>query len=191
MNARVTGGMTVASVLAFGIVAFGQSTAQQPTSSQAQPGASSSSGQQVTVVGCIQREADYRKAHGEGRGGAVGTGVGVGNEFILTDASMGSGAKTGAEPSTPTGTAGTAASAASAYELTGSNEGQASAYVGKRVEITGTLKAAETTATGQPTGGATAGRPPSGMDVASKDLKLRELEVTSVRESTGTCKPMK
>ena len=31
---------------------------------------------QVTLVGCVQREADYRKAQGIGRGGALGTGVG-------------------------------------------------------------------------------------------------------------------
>ena len=39
----------------------------------------------------------------------------------------------------------------------------------------------------QPTGGATAGQPPTEVDVASKDLKLRELEVTSVKEIAGTC----
>ena len=93
-------------------------------------------------------------------------------------------APTGAAAANPIGTSG---SAAAAYELTGSNEGQVAAFVGKRVEITGTLKPAEVSASGQPTGGATAGQPPSGVDVASKDLKLRELEVTSVREATGTC----
>jgi len=74
-----------------------------------------------------------------------------------------------------------------AYELTGSGEGQAAQYVGKRVEIVGKLKAAEVSASGRPTGGATAGAPPSGVDATSKDLKLRELEVSSVREATGSC----
>jgi hypothetical protein len=78
-----------------------------------------------------------------------------------------------------------------AYELSGSNEGQLSQYVGRRVQITGKLKAAEIDAAGRPTGGATAGQPPAGVDVTSKDLKLRELEVTSVKEATGTCTPMK
>jgi hypothetical protein len=55
------------------------------------------------------------------------------------------------------------------------------------VEITGKLKAAEKTASGTPTGGATAGTPPTGVDVASADLKLREVDVVSVKESTGTC----
>ena len=74
-----------------------------------------------------------------------------------------------------------------AYELTGSNEGMAGKFVGRRVEIRGRLKAAETGAGGAPTGGPTAGRPPSGVDVVSKDLKLRELEVSSVKEATGSC----
>ena len=74
-----------------------------------------------------------------------------------------------------------------AYELSGANEGQLAKYVGHRVEISGNLKAAEVGAGGQPTGGATAGSPPAGVDVVSKDLKLRELEVASVKEATGTC----
>jgi hypothetical protein len=135
--------------------------------------------QTVTVVGCIVRESDYRKATDAGKGGVAGTGVGAGNEYVLTNASMSTGAAGSA-----VGTAGAAAGAA--YELTGSNEGQAKEFVGKRVEISGTLKAAEVSAAG-PTGGPTAGKPPSGVDVASKDLKLRELEVATVKATTGTC----
>jgi hypothetical protein len=105
----------------------------------------------------------------------------VGNEFVLANASMGAGA------GSPTGTAGTTGSN-TAYELTGANEKLAAQHVGKRVEIAGMLKPAEVGAAGRPTGGPTAGAPPSGVDVASKDLQLRELEVTSVRPATtGTC----
>jgi hypothetical protein len=136
--------------------------------------------QQVTVTGCIQSEADYRKAHDQGKGGAVGTGVGVGNEFVLVNAAMGAG-------SSATGTSGTAKSIAAAFELTGSKEGDAAQFVGKRVEITGKLKAEEVNAAGKATGGATAGKPPEGIDVTSKDMKLRELEVASIKEATGTC----
>lgn len=132
---------------------------------------------QVTVMGCVVREADYRRAQDAGKGGVAGTGVGSGNEFILTNVSE------KASSDTPVATAG----ASTAYELTGSNEGQAQQFVGKRVEITGTLKRAEVSAAG-PTGGPTAGKPPSGVDATSKDLKLRELEVSSVRAATtGTC----
>lgn len=185
MRARISSGLGAAAVLTLCTVAFAQE-GQQPRP-QTQPSA------QITVTGCIQREADYRRAHDAGRGGVAGTGVGAGNEFILSDASVsssaGAGARTGADPASPTGTSG--ASTAVAYELTGSNEGQAAPFVGRRVEITGTLKAAEIGAGGKPTGGATAGQPPSGVDVMSKDLKLRELEVASVREATGACPAVK
>jgi hypothetical protein len=157
-------------------------TTQTPTTPQ-QSGASAS--QTVTVVGCVQREEDYRKANNLGRGGAAGSGVGAGNEFVLANAMMPSGAAGGAAaPSAPTGTGG--ATSSTAYEVTGPNEGQLAQHVGRRVEITGMLKPAETGAAG-PTGGPTAGAPPRGVDVASQDLKLRELEVTSVRTATGTC----
>lgn len=146
--------------------------------------------QTVTVSGCIQREADFRQARDAGRGGVAGTGVGAGNEFVLANAMMASGSPSGASGKTPTGTPGETTgttAAGNAFELTGPNEGQAAQYVGKRVEIVGKLKAAETTPSGAPTGGATAGRPPEGVDVGGKDLKLREIEVTSIKEVAGSC----
>jgi hypothetical protein len=185
MKARMSSSMCAAGMLALCTTAFAQQAGQPPQDPPAQPAARASAAGAITVTGCVQREADYRQARDAGKGGVAGTGVGAGNEFVLANASAAS----------PTGAAtnpiGTSGSAAAAYELTGSNEGQVAAFVGKRVEITGTLKAAEVSASGQPTGGATAGQPPSGVDVASKDLKLRELEVTSVREATGTCPAVK
>ena len=152
-------------------------------SAQSQPATRTADQEQVTIVGCIQREADYRSARDAGKGGVAGTGVGAGNEFILTNASMSKDSAAGTA-----GATGTSGAAATAYELSGTGEGQASAFVGKRVEITGKLKPAETTASGRPTGGATAGQPPSGVDVTSKDLKLREIDVVSVKAaSSGTC----
>ena len=151
----------------------------QSTPPPQSPPAATQPAQQVTVIGCIQRESDYRQAMDKGRGGVAGTGVGAGDEFVLTNASI----KTqGLNPD--------AAPADPAYELTGTGEEKVKGFVGKRVEITGRFKAAEVSPGGAPTGGATAGRPPSGVDVASKDLKLRELEVVSVTASTtGTCIP--
>ena len=185
MKSIVSRSLSVAALLTFGAVTYGQEPAQP---SAPQPGARPSMDEQVTVVGCVQRETDYRQARDAGRGGVAGTGVGAGNEFVLADASSASSttasARPGSEPNAPTGTSG---SAAMTYELSGPNEGQVAQYVGRRVEISGKVKPAETSASGQPTGGATAGQPPRGVDVASKDLKLRELEVTSVRATTGTC----
>ena len=101
--------------------------------------------------------------------------LGVENEYVLTNMTM-AGAdakKSGIETTT-------------AYELTGENEKLACPHVGHRVEIAGILKAAEVSAAGA-TGGATAGTPPSGVDVVSKDLRLRELEVTTVKMLAPTC----
>ena len=177
MKSRISCGAGCAALLAFAVAA----SAQQPT--QPPAGAGSTTDQEVTVTGCVQKESDYRQARDAGKGGVVGTGVGAGNEFVLINASSGA----AAEPTTPTGTSGSAASSMAAYEVTGPNEGQLAGHIGKRVEIRGKVKAAEVTAGGKPTGGATAGEPPRGVDVGGKDLKLRELEITSVREVAGTC----
>ena len=164
-------GVAAATLLHTAVVAQTPAPQSRPAATQPE--------QQVTVIGCIQRESDYRQAMDKGRGGVAGTGVGAGDEFVLTNASVkAQGLKSDAAPTD------------SAYELTGTGEEKVKSFVGKRVEITGTLKAAAMSPGGAPTGGATAGRPPSGIDVTSKDLKLRELEVASVIASTtGTCTP--
>ena len=185
MKSRISSGVGCAAILAFAVAASAQQpppTSTTPQTSSPQTTARSTADQDVTVTGCVQKEADFRRARDAGKGGAAGTGVGAGNEFVLVSASMGA-----ADPTTPTGTSGTTASSAMAYEVTGPNEGKLADHIGKRVEIRGKVKAAETAAGGQPTGGATAGEPPRGVDVGGKDLKLRELEITSIREVPGTC----
>lgn len=198
MKLRFAGGTCAAAVVALGMAVFSSTTVgaqDRPAGAQdrpapaqerttpAQPQAAGAP-QQVTVTGCIQREADFRKARDAGRGGVAGTGVGAGNEFILADASMASGPTStrGAGAPAPAATTG----GTDAFELTGANEGKAEQLVGKRVEISGMVKAGET-AGGRPTGGPTAGKPPEGIDVAGRDLQLRELEISSIREVSGTC----
>jgi hypothetical protein len=179
---------SAAAALVVSMAAFAQTTAQQPAQPQPRtqtptpaPQHTGSAGQMVRVAGCIQSEADYRKARNLGRGGSGGTGVGVGNEFVLIEM-----ASAGAPPAAG-GATGTTGTAAKDYKLTGANEGKASQFVGKRVEITGTLKPTETAGAAR-TGGPTAGGRPSRVDVfAGEDLRLRELEMTSVRETAGTC----
>ena len=150
-------------------------TPQAPTAQASRP----AGGESVTVTGCIQREADYRRATAAGRGGAAGTGAGTGNEFILANATMSASSTSNAAPTSgantpaPTGTAGSRGGAA--YELTGSKEGDAAAFVGKRVEITGMVKPTSSA------GGPTANAP------GSQDLKLSELEISAIRETTGAC----
>lgn len=202
-------------MMSVGVLA--QSAGQQgptsaPSPAQVQrpaPGTQSNAADQmVTVLGCVQREADYRKAQDAGRGGVAGTGIGVGNEYVLTNAMISSSASSSSSGSTSSSTAGSAnsssrstttaagsgsgaqgvaANANMTFELTGPNEGQLAQHVGKRVEIMGKLKDGETTAAGRPTGGPTAGAPPSGVDVTSRDLRLREIEVSSVKAASGTC----
>lgn len=114
-------------MLSIGVTAYAQTTGQTPTQppSQAgsqrmeqprQPGDRTQTDQQMTLVGCVQREAEYRQANEGGRGGAMGTGLGVGNEFVLTNASNApaSGSQTAMSGTTsPTGstTAGTSGTA--------------------------------------------------------------------------------
>ena len=183
MRRLFAGGTCMAVALAVSMVASAQTGGQTPP--QPQPQATQPE-QQVTIVGCVQREADYRRAHNLGRGGAVGSGAGIANEFVLVNASPAPGTTM---PGATAGTTGTTTPSETAFELTGKNESEADKYVGRRVEIVGKLKPAEVGTTG-PTGGATAGKPPAGVDVTSPDLKLRELEIMTVRETTGTCPAM-
>jgi hypothetical protein len=196
MKFRFAGGTCAAAAISLGIAVFSSTTvgaqdrpagapeAAQERTPPAQPQAAGAA-QQVTVTGCILREADYRKARDAGRGGVANTGVGAGNEFILAEASMpGAGATSTRGVGAPAAAATTGGTAA--YELSGRDESKAEQYVGKRVEIAGMLKAAET-AGGRPTGGPTAGKPPEGIDVAGRDLQLRVLEISSIREVAGTC----
>ena len=116
----------------------------------------------IYLVGCIQKESDYRRQHGIGKGGFLGTGAGSGDEYVLVNASRGSGGTTGDC---------TAAGGGDAYELTGSGESDLEQFLGHRVAISGMLKEADLDpATGRPTGG---------NDPAGRDLRLFEVEVKS------------
>lgn len=181
MKSVMTGATCTAAVLALSMAVFAQSAGQTPAQQPQTPAASGqpTGDQPITVTGCVQREADYRKANNIGRGGAVGTGVGVGNEFVLVSASTSTAsAPTGGTPPMPAGTTGTAA----AYEVTGTGESQLDKHVGKRVEIVGKLKS------GSAPGAAPApGAPKPQVDPMGQDLNIPEIEITSVKETTGTC----
>ncbi len=161
-------------VLALGVGVLAQTPAQsQPTSSSPTTQAPA---KQITITGCVQSESDYRRAKDLGRGGVAATGVGAANEFVIIGASSkpaDAARDPGAPPAAATGTSGTM----DAYEATGSTEGDLKQYVGKRVEITGVVKAAEKMA----------GKPTGGTDPIDMDLKLPELEIATVRAATGDC----
>jgi hypothetical protein len=164
--------------------AFAQTSGQTPTpTTPAQPTAQAGTQPEtpITLVGCIQREADYRREKDKGRGGAVGTGTGTGNEFILINASTATAATPApatAEPCAPGGSG-------EAYELTGSRERDLEKFVGRRVEITGMLKKHETAGTT----GAGAPKPTGGFDPMGKDLQIPEVNVTSFKEASASRPP--
>ena len=214
MKHAFTGPLCAAVVLASGIAVFAQTTPPPATSTQPQTPAvtqeTPATGSSITVAGCVQRERDYRRAHNRGKGGAVGTGVGADNEYVLVQAGLvpAGTTTTTPPPATTTGTAGTAAVAPAgtdAYELTGPNESQLSQFVDRRVEIVGRVKSTQpgsgisvkggvaggTSGTGTVTGTATGSvRTGGGVDVLGQDLNLKELEISSVREVPGGCAPM-
>jgi hypothetical protein len=160
---------SAAAVLAMTMAAFAQ--APQPASSAPQAGRQPEA--PITLVGCVMRETDYRKANESGRGGPAATGIGLGNEFVLVNASK---VASGATPPASAGECGVSA-AGQAYELTGNRERELAKFVARRVEITGTLKEAKTT-----TGPAGEAKPTGGFDPLKQDLKLFEVEVASFRE---------
>ena len=117
----------------------------------------------IALVGCVQRETDYRKQNDSGKGGFLGFGGGLGDEYVLVNASRGADGAFGDC---------TTAAGGEAYELTGSAEEDLAQFVGQRVAIAGTQKEAEIDArTGRPTGGRQVG----------DDLRLFEVEVDSFR----------
>ncbi|MGH9370382.1 MAG: hypothetical protein ACRD15_02490 [Vicinamibacterales bacterium] len=198
----------IAAMLSFGVAAFAQTTGQNPTGSSGQAGSQTmtqrqvgdrtQTQQQVTLVGCIQREAEFRQAAGSGRGGAMGTGIGVGNEFVLTNAkssteagaqsASGTPTTTSGTPETSTATAGTSGTTSStttlssggiAYSLTGDRESELEKHVGQRLEIVGTLDdASDATATGPVSGSA-----------SQRVGDLKALTIVSFRAIGGTCTP--
>ena len=165
------GAAFVAAALLASTTAFAQSTttATTTTASTTTAQESKSPATQVTLVGCVQRESDYRKEHDIKRGGGLNVGIGDGDEYMLINATR---VSPGSAPAASADC--TSAGSGEAFEITGPQEEKFKAFVGKRVEVTGMQKKAEIAASGQPTGG-------SGIGA---DLKLFEVEVTSMREAS-------
>jgi len=163
---------TAAGAVLLSSLAFVPAAAQTSSSTASQIGKQSAA--QVTLVGCLQREADYRRAHDLGKGGAAGTGLGSGDEYMLVHASRAEGSAAAA----PTADC-TSQGSGDTYELTGSREHDLRSLVGHVVQINGTMKDAKTevgtTGTARPTGG---------FDPLGKDLKLFEVNVASFQEVT-------
>lgn len=179
MVSRYLCGAIAAGTLAFGVAASAQTSrenapelwkqmAQADRAGSSQERAGSSEGTPVTLVGCLQRESDYRKENDSGRGGPVSTGAGLGNEFVLVNV-----ASSAADVDCTVATL-------EAYELTGNNERDLEPFVGKVVQISGMMKEAkiDTSGPGIPA-------PAGGFDPLGQDLRLREIEVSSFTEPSA------
>ena len=129
----------------------------------------------VTVVGCVIREREYRKVHHDGKGGAFGMGIGGGNEYILVGATRitdNSPVRIGPNCDPSVG--------GDAYELTGKGESSMlRPYLGHWVELTGKLKKAEIT---KETRGTANPRPTGGKGPFWQDLKIFEINVYAVKD---------
>jgi hypothetical protein len=169
---------TIAAAVLSSTVMSAQSNPRTATETAAQSNTSKTEETSVTLVGCLQRETDYRRTHNLGSGGAVGTGIGSGDEFVLINASP-------ADAAAPATTNIDCAREATgeAYELTGPREDALKPFVGRAVQISGIQKKA---AVEQPVGttGTGAARPTGGSDPLKRDLRLFEVNVTSFQEVT-------
>jgi hypothetical protein len=124
----------------------------------------------VTLAGCIQRESEYRRQHGFGDSRF---GLGDGDEYILIDSQPGP-----VREMTMTEANCANVGSGRAYELTGDGEEQLEAYVGRRIEVTGMLKHADSQLVVDASGAVVATRPKGG----GGDLRLFEVNVESFRE---------
>jgi hypothetical protein len=174
MNIRRTWPIIAAAVLSSMMVGEARAQAPTPTSSSGQ--AVDGERTPISLVGCIQREADYRRTQRSGRGGVAGSGAGRGNEYVLINASPAA-SNAAASPTMDC----SFESTGEAYELTGEGERELGKYVNRVVQVSGMLKAAET----EPVGTSGATQPTGGFDPLGQDLKLREINVTSFQEVTA------
>jgi len=100
--------VVIASVVAAALPAFAQ--------------AGSDNGKEVRIVGCVQWEKEYRRLRHEGPGGALGSGIGVGNEFVLAMVKPDATRK------------------ATAYSITGDREKELGRRIGQRIEVIGVVE---------------------------------------------------
>src|SRR5438874_12573024 len=125
MNMRRIAGIVVAACMVSGS-AFAQSDKNGSRDQKAS----------MTLVGCLMGESDYRRAHGLGKG-AIG-GLGLGDEFVLVDASeSSSAAATSSTAPSTTSARCTETGTGKAYRLTGQAEEKLKQFVGRRIEVTG------------------------------------------------------
>jgi hypothetical protein len=90
----------------------------------------------VKLIGCLELEKDYRARVNAGKGGVLGSGIGAGNEYVLSSAIPAPEDLSTARP------AGTSGSSGADYMLTGKNEPNMRREVGRQVHVLGTIEEA-------------------------------------------------
>jgi hypothetical protein len=132
------------------VLAAGVAVAQTPATArrQGEPAGARGAQPEVTVIGCVEFEQDYRKRMAAGRGGVLGSGVGAADEFVLTNVRP---------PQDAVGTSGRGVRGSGAaspgpggavYTLTGAQEQTLKRDVGRQVEIIGVIENAGKPSTG-------------------------------------------
>jgi hypothetical protein len=140
----IAGCLTVALTTAV-TIAGAQTTARR----QGGPASATAAQNEITLIGCVEFEQDYRKRMAAGRGGVLGSGVGATDEFVLTNVRpaeseigtsgrSGRGASRGAMPGAGGGV----------YSLTGTQEQNLKRDVGRQVEVVGVIENAGKPSTG-------------------------------------------
>ena len=138
----IAGCLTIALTTAVTVAAGAQTTARR----QGGPASATATQNEVTLIGCVEFEQDYRKRMAAGRGGVLGSGVGATDEFVLTNVrpaaseigTSGRGASRGAMPGAGGGV----------YTLTGTQEQNLKRDVGRQVEVVGVIENAGKPSTG-------------------------------------------
>jgi hypothetical protein len=85
----------------------------------------------VTLQGCLERESAYRRTANERKGGPLGSGLGQGNEYVLTMGKPVPGQK--AEPMKD------APKDGRVFSLTGGGEQNMLTAIGRQIEVVGTI----------------------------------------------------
>jgi hypothetical protein len=138
-------------VLGLGSGVASAQSANPPARPAAQGAAKTGAGE-VTLIGCVEFESDYRQRMAAGRGGVLGSGVGASDEFMLTNvrpASAGVGTTgTGAARSGGRAAAAGPGAGGGVYTLTGPQEKNLKRDVGRQVTVVGTIENAGKRSTG-------------------------------------------
>jgi hypothetical protein len=170
-------------------------SAQTPQTSGAGTSDSQSSGQQVTITGCLKSGDASSSAAGSAATGATGTAGATGTKpdaagsgYILASAKPASSTSSTGATGTTGSTAGTSGSAAAGatYKLQGGDQSDLSKYANSQVEVKGTLSSASS---GSSTAGSATGA--TGSTSASRESGMSSnmptLRVSSVRQISSSC----